>query len=125
MRAPRVDDGILQLSAPALIIDANDHILVAGCLWVVGGLWIRTLGVDLTPESAIVRGVRRRSVSWPEVQAVVRVKGGWCVQLILESGEAVTLRPPTLSVWGSGGAEFEGDFHRCLLYTSPSPRDGL
>ena len=53
-----------------------------------------------------------RSVSWPEVQAVVRVKGGWCVQLILESGEAVTLRAPTLSVWGSGGAEFEGDFHR-------------
>ena len=112
MRAPRVDDGILQLSAAALIIDANDHILVAGCLWVVGGSWIRTLGVDLTPESAIVRGVRRRSVSWPEVQAVVRVKGGWCVQLILESGEAVTLRAPTLSVWGSGGAEFEGDFHR-------------
>ena len=43
---------------------------------------------------------------------MVRVTGGWCVQLILESGEAVTLRAPTLSVWGSGGAEFEGDFHR-------------
>jgi hypothetical protein len=86
--------------------------LVAGCLWVAGGLWIRTLGVDLTPESAIVRGFRRRSVSWQEVQAVVRVSGGWRVHLILESGEAVTLLAPRLTAWGSGGAEFEGDFHR-------------
>jgi hypothetical protein len=86
--------------------------LFAGCLWVAGGLWIRTRGVDLTSESAIVRRVRRRIVPWPEVQAVLRVSGAWRVQLILESGEAVTLLAPRLTVWGSGRAEFERDFHR-------------
>lgn len=87
--------------------------LAIGCLLVAEALWIRTLGVDLTQESANVRGIRRRSVPWQEVQAVVhrRWAGTWCVRLIVESGKPVTLRAPT--TWlGIGAAEYERDFDR-------------
>lgn len=88
-------------------------------------LWLRTLGVDLTRESAIVRGVRRRTVPWQEVQGVVRQRrlGTWVVQLIPESGRPVTLRAPT-TFWGLGVAEYERDYHRIgqwwLAHCGPS-----
>lgn len=76
------------------------------------GLWSRTLGVDLTRESANLHGSRRRSVPWQEVQAVVRYgRGGSTgVRLILEHGKPVTLRAPT-TMWGLGAAQFDRDFH--------------
>lgn len=84
-----------------------------GCLWVAVGLWLRTFGVDLTPESAKLRGLRRRSIPWQDVQAVVhhRRLDTWGVRLILESGRPVMLRAPT-TWWGIGTAEYERDFER-------------
>ena len=87
--------------------------LVLGCASIVKALSLRTMGVDLMPESANVRGVRGRSVSWKDVQAVVRHRrqGTWGVRLILESGKPVRLPAPT--TWsGFGGAQYEQDFHR-------------
>lgn len=87
--------------------------LATGCLWLAAGLLIRSFGVDLTPGSAVVRGLRRRSVPWSQVQAVVQhqAKGTWSVRLILESGQPLTLPAPT--AWGGfGGPGYERDFHR-------------
>ena len=83
-----------------------------GCISVATALWNRTLGVDLTRESANLRGFRRRSVPWQEVQAVVRNgSGSMGVRLILEHGKRVTLRAPrTNGLFGA--AQFEWDFHR-------------
>jgi hypothetical protein len=88
-------------------------LLALGSLWFGAGLWIRTLGVDLTPESAIARSVRRRNIPWQDVQAVLQYhgRGEWGVRLILESGEPVTLRAPRTS-FGFGGAQFERNFQR-------------
>jgi len=87
--------------------------LMFGCLSVAEALWLRTLGVDLTHESAILRGFRRRTVPWHEVQAVVRKRrfDTWVVQLIPESGKPVTLRAPTTS-WSLGAAKYEQDHQR-------------
>lgn len=87
--------------------------LIFGCLSVAEALWLRTLGVDLTRESAILRGFRRRSVPWHEVQAVVRKRRfeTWVVQLIPLSGKPVTLRAPTTS-WSLGAAKYERDHQR-------------
>jgi hypothetical protein len=75
-------------------------------LVVVGAtrLWTLTFGVDLTPETVNLRGLRRRSISWQQVQAVIRYEhfGQRTVQLILENGKTVRLRAP-ISVWGMGG----------------------
>lgn len=87
--------------------------LAVGCLLVGTALRTRTLGVDLTPDSANIRNVRRRSIPWQDVQAVVKYQrhGTWGVRLILESGKPVTLRAPT--TWGGfAGARYERDFHR-------------
>ncbi len=46
--------------------------LVVGCVLVAEALWIRTFGVDLTREAANIRGLRRRSIPWPQVQAALR-----------------------------------------------------
>ena len=87
--------------------------VVLGVVVIAEAFWIRTFGVDLTRESAMVRGLRRRSVLWQEVQAVVRHRRleGWVVRLILDSGRPVTLRAPT-SLWGLGEAEYERDVQR-------------
>jgi hypothetical protein len=87
--------------------------VMLGCFSVAKALWLRTRGVDLTHESAILRGFRRRTVPWHEVQAVVRkhLFAGWVVQLIPESGKPVTLRAPA-SYWGLGAAKFEQDHQR-------------
>jgi hypothetical protein len=87
--------------------------LVLGCASIGKAFWVRTMGVDLTPESANVRGVRRRSVPWKDVQALVhhRGQGTWVVRLILESGKPVMLPAPT--TWsGFGRTRYEQDFHR-------------
>jgi hypothetical protein len=85
-----------------------------GLAFVAQGLWLRTVGVDLTPESAKVRGPRRRDVPWAEVQAVVQGRrlGVWSVRLILQDGEAVGLRAPTRTWEGFGAVAYERDFHQ-------------
>ena len=88
--------------------------LVIGCLNVASVLAIRVFGVDLTPESAVVRGLRRRRVPWVEVQAVVSEDGKYgasVVRLILDSGESVRLPFPK-TWWRKGNAQCERDFHR-------------
>jgi hypothetical protein len=87
--------------------------LVLACISVTLAMWLRTMGVDLTPESAVVRGFRRRSVPWPQVQAVLphRRQGAWSVRLILESGKPITLRAPTSGL-GFGQSQYERDLHR-------------
>lgn len=87
--------------------------LVIGCLNLWGGLAMRILGVDLTHESAVVRGLRRRKVPWAEVQAVVRDDGKFgtfMVRLILDSGESVRLPFPK-SFWLKRNAQCQRDFH--------------
>jgi hypothetical protein len=76
-------------------------------------LWNLTLGVDLTPETVNLRGFRRRSISWEQVQAVIRHEelGQRTVRLILENGKTVRLRAP-ISVWGMGRPAYEQNFHR-------------
>jgi len=88
--------------------------LAVGCLSVGQALWIRTLGVDLTPESANVRSFRRRNIPWQDVQAVLQYQrhGAWSVRLILESGKPVTLQAPRTWSGFGGGAQYERDFHR-------------
>jgi hypothetical protein len=86
--------------------------LIIGGLGVAAALWARTLGVDLTGESANLRGFRRRSVPWQEVQTVVRYgNGSMGVRLILEDGKRMRLRAPrTDGIFGA--AQFDRDFHR-------------
>jgi len=87
--------------------------LALGCVSVTGAWRRRRFALDLTPESANLRGLRWRSVRWTEVQAVVRHRrfGEWVVRLTLDSGELVTLRDP--AAWHSfGDAEHERTFQR-------------
>jgi hypothetical protein len=107
-------------------------LLVIGSALMVEALWLRTCGVDLLPEHALVRGFRRRVVPWQQVQAVARrpQAGGWLVQLMLESGKPVMLRAPMIS-WGIGGKRgvvaYEQDYHRIeqwwLTHRGPSWHD--
>jgi hypothetical protein len=87
--------------------------LVLGLVSVTGAWWRRRFALDLTPESANLRGLRWRSIPWTEVRAVVRHRrfGEWVVQLTLDSGEVVALRDP--AAWHSfGDAEHELTFQR-------------
>lgn len=75
---------------------------------------IRTSGIDLTPEFAIVPTLRRRRVRWLDVQAVVRHKnsnGTSAVRLILANGELVTLRY-RMTLWRKGDAQYEQNLQR-------------
>lgn len=114
----------LWLGAPRFVALGN---LVVGCLMVSMALSVRTHGVDLTPQSAKLRGLRRRSVPWQDVQAVLRYQphGDLFVRLILEDGKPVTLRAPA-TLLGFGGANYERDFHRIgqwwLAHRGPSWR---
>jgi hypothetical protein len=76
-------------------------------------LWSLTWGVDLTPESVILRDSRSRSIPWQQVQAVIRyeVLGSRMVRLIPQNGKPVTLQAPRSS-WGLGRAAYERDFQR-------------
>jgi hypothetical protein len=86
---------------------------ILGCVLVSEALWIRTFGVDLTRVSANIRGLRRQSIPWQQVQAVLRHNqlGAGRVSLVLESGQWVTLRAPT-TFFGLGRAAYQRDFHR-------------
>jgi hypothetical protein len=87
--------------------------LVLGCVLLGEAVWLRRLGVDLTPESAHLRGLRRRNIAWCDVQAVVRSRrqGMWVVELVLANGKAKRLRAPTM-LWVFGAAQYERDFDR-------------
>jgi hypothetical protein len=78
------------------------------------GFWVRSLGVYLTPEAAVIHGRRRRRVPWLQVQSVVshlNSNGASDVQLILENGEAVA--PPfPRTLWRKGDALYEQDLQR-------------
>ena len=106
---------VLVTAAFEIAADLPGHnpLLVMGCVFVAEALWIRTFGVDLTPECANIRGLRRQSIPWRHVQAVLRHDqlGVGRVSLVLESGRRVGLRAPTTFL-GLGGAEYERDFHR-------------
>lgn len=85
-----------------------------GCLYLPLVWTLRTFGIDLTPESAIVRGFRRRRVPWRRVQAVVgrtNPNGTSAVWLALENGQSVTLPYPA-TLFRAENAQFENDFHR-------------
>jgi hypothetical protein len=100
--------------------------LFLSCLVVLAPLRMRTVRVDLTPESAILHRVRRRSIPWSQVQAVIQNRHSeWYVQFILENGESVTL-PAPMTVYGSSRIAYERDFHRIgqwwLAHRGPSWR---
>lgn len=71
----------------------------------------QNIGVDLTPEFAVIRWLRRRTVPWAQVQAVVshdKPDGSSAVWLMLEKGEPVKLRyPKTLMRKGNDQYEQE------------------
>jgi len=100
---------------------------VVGGMFVGESLWMRSFGVDLTPEFANVRGLLRRHVRWDHVQGVqcFRQLGTDRVCLARENGQVVNLRAPSTS-WGFGAARYEHDFHRIgqwwLAHRGPSWR---
>jgi hypothetical protein len=102
-------------------------LLVVSGVFVLESLWIRSFGVDLTPEFANVRGLLRRQVRWDQVQAVQCFSrlGSDRVRLVVENGQVVNLRAPTIS-FGLGAARYEHDFHRIgqwwLAHRGPSWR---
>ena len=107
----------------------NDALIMCG-VFVLESLLIRSFGIDLTPESANVRGFRRRHVPWSQIQAVLGYRhwGADRVALVLDSGERVVLRMPA-TYWGSGAAtdvKYSEDFHRLgewwLAHRGPSWR---
>jgi len=109
----------LSLAVPALV---NGRPWVA-LLWLamvganlvlpfVSAFWVRSLGVYLTPEAAVIRGWRRRRVPWPQVQSVVSQvspNGTSAVQLILENDDPVVLPFPK-TLWRKGDAIYDRDF---------------
>jgi hypothetical protein len=83
--------------------------LAWSCAWVALAWLSRTSGVELTPESVVVRRLRRRRIAWSHVQAVVRHKssgGTSAVRLLLQDGRPVKLPAPG----GNDAAAFERDF---------------
>jgi hypothetical protein len=108
----------------------DSGLIVMSGVFVVESLLIRSFGIDLTPESANVRGLRRRRVPWNRIQAVLcyRQMGADRVALVLEDGERVVLRMPATYL-GSGAAtaaKYQDDFHRLgqwwLAHRGPSWR---
>lgn len=89
--------------------------LPLGCAHVALALHVRTLGVDLTAEFAIVHGYLRRStVPWRNVGAVVshlNSNGTSAVWLILENGKHVTLAHPATG-WRRGDALYERELRQ-------------
>ena len=89
--------------------------LPIGCCIIAFAFALRTLGVDLTPEFAVIHGFRQRhEIPWQDVQAVIshlNSNSTSAVWLLLENGESVPLRYPT-SAWRKGDAPYERDFQR-------------
>jgi hypothetical protein len=92
---------------------ALGYVALGGCY--VPLVWaIRSVGVDLTSESLVVRGFRRRPVPWLDVHDIVShvsSSGTSVVRLILGNGESVTLPYPRI-LWGEDGAQYERDLRR-------------
>jgi hypothetical protein len=89
-------------------------VLALTCAAVVLQLVARSLGVDLTPEAAVLHGRHRRRVPWSHVQSVVNhvnAKGTSSVQLTVDDGELVTLPFPK-TLWRKGDARYERDLER-------------
>jgi hypothetical protein len=102
--------------------------VVLGCCYLPMVWVIRTIGVDLTRESAIVRGFRQRHVPWPEVQAVVphvTSNRASSVSLTLASGESMRLPYPRTRC-RPGDEQYERDVQRIedwwLAHRGPSWR---
>ena len=122
---PQLMAGVLWLGFAAMyrwvIPDSIGWSGTLGVFWLGLGLvsiaeafWLRTLGVDLTPESAVVRGFwRRRTIAWREIQGVVSRQraGTWVVQLLPEHGKLMTLRAAT-SYFGFGVGTHVQQFHQ-------------
>ena len=94
----------------------DNGLLVMCSVFVLESVLIRSFGIDLTPESANVRGLRRRRVPWSQIQAILgyRQMGADRVALVLDGGERVVLRMPATYL-GSGAAtdvKYGEDFHR-------------
>ena len=76
---------------------------------------VRSFGVYMTDEAAVLRGRHRRDrrrVPWLQVQSVVsqvNSNGTSAVQLILENGEPVTLPFPK-TLYRKGDTTYESDF---------------
>jgi hypothetical protein len=87
--------------------------LAVGGAMLALGLWLGTLGVDLSPESATVRGLRRRTIPWTDVQEVAfrRRLDAWLVQLVTTKGKRFTLRASTTRR-GQGALALERDYDR-------------
>jgi hypothetical protein len=88
--------------------------LILICVGVGLQFALRTLGVELTPEAAVIHGRRQRTVPWLQVQSVVghvNSNGSSSVQLILEKGEPVTLPFPK-TLWRKGDTGFQRDLER-------------
>jgi len=122
--------GLFLLAMQALLWGSRGGdvgLTVVGGMFVGESLWMRSFGVDLTPEFANVRGLLRRHVRWDYVQGVqcFRQLGTDRVCLALENGQVVNLRAPSSS-WGFGAARYEHDFHRIgqwwLAHRGPSWR---
>ncbi|QTE31095.1 hypothetical protein [Pengzhenrongella sicca] len=84
-----------------------------GLVAIAGAFWLRTRGVDLTPESAVIRGISRRTVPWQEIQGVVRTQraGTWVIHLLPESGKPRML-PVAMSRFGFGASTHMLQFHQ-------------
>ncbi|HEV2636204.1 MAG TPA: hypothetical protein VGX23_13710 [Actinocrinis sp.] len=91
--------------------------MVAALLLGVAGVRVIGMGVDLTPEAAILRGWRRRVVPWTEVDGVVaeRVGGSTVACLYLTERRRVRLQAPTGGSFKSS-KRFQPQFHTIGQY---------
>lgn len=82
-------------------------------VFVLEALTMRTFGVDLRPDAAVLRGVRRRVIPWSSVTGVEPVQAGpgSYVRLHCSDGRAVALRAPRTFLW-TGLRRFNRDYHR-------------
>ncbi len=77
-------------------------------LVVASTFWVRSFGVELTEQGAVVRGPRTLFVPWRDVQAVLQTRelGHRRVALLMADGRLVTLRAPSAFL-GWGARDFE------------------
>ncbi len=101
-------DGLTDPVIPRML-----YVLVAvtGALALLSAWHVRTFGVELTEQAAIVRGPRRHVVPWQDVQAVLDVDelGTRQVVLVRSDGRRFRLRAPTATL-GWGAREFERNY---------------
>ncbi len=76
-------------------------------------LWLRTRGVTLRRDAAVIRNVRTHVVSWNRVQAIApeSLLGTRRVAVYTDDGRRIVLRAPTASL-GMGREQYERDYHR-------------